>query len=151
MLVDLGADIEVKTNYGFTSLLYASRYGHIDIVKLLIDSGPSCMAAPAVRPGADIEAKDNSGWTPLLSASCNGHIDIVKLLIDLGADIEAKNKYGKKPKQVAFNTNIKIVIECCEYVTQLKEWRPWNHSKYSSKYRNTMKILVLLAKQLKND
>ncbi len=87
LLVDSGADIEVKNNDGWTPLYVVSRNGHIDIVKLLVDLGPSCMAAPAVMPGADIEAKATIGWTPLLYASRYGCVDIVKLLINLGADI----------------------------------------------------------------
>ena len=139
-LIDSGADIEARDiHYGWTPLLYASSYGHIDIVKLFIDLG------------ADIETKSNYGHTPLHLASYHGHIDLVKLLINLGADIEAMNNDGETPAQVAKTTTVKKVIECYEHITQLKEWRPWNHSKYSSGYRNTMKTLVLLAKQLKND
>ncbi len=104
-----------------------------------------------VNLGADIETKTKFEWTLLHSASCRGHIDIVKLFIDLGTDVKAINNMGKTPAQVAQTTAIKTVIECYEQMTQLKEWRPWNHHKYSSEYRNTMKTLVLLAKQSKND
>ncbi len=121
LLVDLGANIEAKTYYGSSSLhvacgstpLYvASRNGRIDIVKLLVNLG------------ADIEAKTGYGWTSLHSASCSGHIDIVKLLIYLDADVKAINNAGKTPAQVAKTTAIKIVIECYEEMTQLKEWSP---------------------------
>ncbi len=61
------------------------------------------------------------------------------------------NNNGETPAQVTNYTTIKTVIECYEYMIQLKEWRPWNHSKYPSGYRNTMKTLVQLAKKLKND
>ncbi len=139
LLIDLDADIESEDSNGRTSLHFASSYGHIDIVKLLINLG------------ANIEVKSNYGWTPLHSSSCRGHIDIVKLFIYLGADVKAINNIGKTPAQVAQTTAIKTIIECYERMIQLKEWRPWNHSKYSSGYRNTIKTLVLLAKQLKND
>ena len=35
-------------------LFIASRYGHIEVAKLLIDAG------------ADIESKNDNGWTPLI-------------------------------------------------------------------------------------
>ena len=44
-----GADIEVRDDDGNTPLIYASIYGHIEIVKYLIDQG------------ADIEIRNNYG------------------------------------------------------------------------------------------
>ena len=139
LFVDSGADIEAKNVNGLTPLHVASLYGHIDIVKLLVDLG------------ANVEMKADNSWTPLHYASQNGYIDIVKLLIDSGADIKAISYDDETPARVAETINIKIIIECHEHMTILKEWRPWNHSKYSSGYRKAMKTMVLLAKQLKND
>ncbi len=144
-LINLGTNIGTKTSHGSTPLHFASRYGHVDIVKLLIDSG------------ADIQSRDNSNWTSLHYASCCEHIDIVKLLIDSGpscmaapvvrpgADIEAKDNHGRTPKQITNNKDIIAVFECYEHMIQLKEWRPWNHSKYPIKYRQAMQTLVLLV------
>ena len=53
-LIEKGADIEAKNNYGNTPLILTSRYGHIEVVKFLIEKG------------ADIEAKDNYGETSLI-------------------------------------------------------------------------------------
>ncbi|WP_406832882.1 MULTISPECIES: RHS repeat-associated core domain-containing protein [unclassified Wolbachia] len=50
-LVDKGADVKVKDNYGETSLHSSS--GKLDVVKYLVDKG------------ADVNAKDNNGKTPL--------------------------------------------------------------------------------------
>jgi ankyrin repeat protein len=58
---------------------YASKNGHTDIVKLLIENG------------ADIHAIDDYA---LIYASENGHTDIVNLLIENGADIHAKDDYA---------------------------------------------------------
>ena len=51
LLVDLGADIEVRTDFGSTPLHLASYRGHIDMVKLLVDLD------------ADIESMNNYGKT----------------------------------------------------------------------------------------
>ena len=36
-----------------------------------------------------------TGWTPLLQASWHGKTEVAKILLENGADIEAKNEYGK--------------------------------------------------------
>jgi len=82
LLLQAGADINAKNNYGWTALMWASKYGYKDVVKLLI------------KAGADINAKTYSGWTALISASGNGHIDVVELLLQTGADVNAKDNYG---------------------------------------------------------
>ena len=145
-LIDSGVDLESKDRFGGTPLLCASIYGHIDIVKLLIDSGPSCMAAPAVRSGVNIESRVTGGYTALHCASYNNHINIVILLLDSGANIEARNDKGKTAKQVTRKSTIKGTIEQYGQLVKLKEWRPWNNYKYPIKYRQVMKTLVLLAK-----
>ena len=34
-LIDWGADVEAKSNIGWTSLMCAAAYGHLDVVKVL--------------------------------------------------------------------------------------------------------------------
>lgn len=61
-------------------LNWASDYGHVDVVKLLLDRG------------ADINTKDKeAGSTPLHGASSLGYVDVIKLLLEKGADINAKD------------------------------------------------------------
>ena len=73
--LNLGADLEAKNNYGYMPLHRASRWGHTEIAKLLIEAG------------ADVQVKDNFGDTPLHKASRWGHTEIAKLLIEAGATI----------------------------------------------------------------
>jgi len=67
-LIEAGADINVRNNYGNTALMLSSWYGSIDIVKTLIEAG------------ADINEHDNDGDTALILSSCNGHSDVVRVL-----------------------------------------------------------------------
>jgi ankyrin repeat protein len=60
-----------------TSLFCASRSGHIEIVRLLI------------QRGATVNARNSVGATPLFDASLNGHKEVVQLLIDNGAGLNA--------------------------------------------------------------
>ena len=66
-------DMDAKSEYGWTPLMWAARYGHTDTVKILLDAG------------ADVNAKDESGWTPLIWAAYYDHPDIIKILKEAGA------------------------------------------------------------------
>ena len=89
LLLEHGADINIKENYGWTALHMACRYcnedSSIECVKLLLEHG------------ADVNAKENDGWTALHLACryCNedSSIECVKLLLEHGADINIKNIY----------------------------------------------------------
>ena len=55
---------------------YAAEYGHLEIVKFLLENG------------ADLNGNEGAA---LSMASCNGHLDVVKFLIEMGVDIHADN------------------------------------------------------------
>jgi ankyrin repeat protein len=70
-------------SYNLNDLLIdASKYGHIEIVKLLLEKG------------ANINHKNCKNYTALIQASYNGHIEIVKLLLEKGANISEKTHYA---------------------------------------------------------
>ncbi|MCP4420099.1 MAG: ankyrin repeat domain-containing protein [Chloroflexi bacterium] len=60
-------DLAIAPQNGQRQLI-ASKYGHFDIVKLLLDQG------------ADVKLKDNQGQTALTKASARNNIKIVELL-----------------------------------------------------------------------
>ncbi len=60
---------------GFSPLLWASSYGQLPTVKLLISKG----ADPSIR--------GKHGETALLLASANGHVHVLKELIGVGVNI----------------------------------------------------------------
>ena len=99
-LLENGADIEAKDQYGNTALTTAALYGRQSIVECLLDRG------------ADIEAKDQYGRTALLLAAWQGHKSIVECLLDRGADIEAKNPYGYTALLLAAWYGHQSIVEC---------------------------------------
>jgi len=60
---------------GFTTLMCACQYGHLDIVRELCARGTKVNAA-----------RTDNGGTALHTASHYGHLDIVRLLLQKGAD-----------------------------------------------------------------
>jgi hypothetical protein len=84
LLLEGGADKEVKDNVGRAALMVAAQCGHTDALRQLMDSG------------ANKEARDSLGGTALMHAASdrNDHTDCVRLLIIGGANKEAKDKAG---------------------------------------------------------
>jgi hypothetical protein len=54
-----------------------------------------------LRAGADIHARDAERRTALHHAARMGHLDIVKALVLSGSDVDATDKWGKTPIQLA--------------------------------------------------
>ncbi|XP_070538839.1 ankyrin repeat domain-containing protein 39-like [Ptychodera flava] len=82
--VDNG-DPDAQDSSGYTALHYASRNGHRDTCKLLLDKG------------ADPNIQTKSGVTPLHRAAYCQHANIVKLLLSHQADPTLTDDDGKSP------------------------------------------------------
>jgi ankyrin repeat protein len=82
-LLNKGADVNGQDGiFGLTPLIVASRMGHQEVVRLLVDRK------------ADIRATDNRGSAALMIASAYGHVHVAKLLLDQGAEVNTKNHNG---------------------------------------------------------
>jgi ankyrin repeat protein len=83
LALDNGANVEGGEGGGTTPLMWASRLGHINVVKLLLERG------------ADVNKREKTsvhdgGHSALSYAAIRGHVEIGGLLLDYGADIESK-------------------------------------------------------------
>jgi ankyrin repeat protein len=83
----------------FSHLMLASRNGHSNSVKVLLEAG------------ASINAVDINSNQAIHYASSEGFIDIVKILIKNGSDTNKKNLKGKNPKDLALENNFKEIAE----------------------------------------
>ena len=92
LLIDNGADINAKDNYGNTPL---HKTNNIEIAKTLIHNG------------ADVNARNTYGNTPLYKIE---DIETIKLLVDNGADVNTKNKQGNTPLHYAGNRKTAKVL-----------------------------------------
>lgn len=50
---------------------------------------------------AQIDAKSKKGLTPLMAAAKGGNLEIVRFLLERGADVNARNEYGKTALRLA--------------------------------------------------
>ena len=86
VLIDHGADVNLKDKNGFTAILYAAMLNrNEDVIRTLIQNG------------VDINQIGPKNVTPLLGAiGMNSNINITKLLLDSGADVSIVSEEGKK-------------------------------------------------------
>jgi len=68
ILIEAGADLNIKDNNGDTALMWAVRWQNAEVVKRLVESG------------IDISATNNRGWTAVDLADARGNKDMVKLI-----------------------------------------------------------------------
>lgn len=112
LLLNRGANIEVKNNKGNTPLHEAVHYQRADLVTLLLNRGADIEATNDIfntplfiaighengaivrlllDRGARLATWNENGDTPIHDAARTGNVDIVKILLDRGADIEVEN------------------------------------------------------------
>ena len=78
---------------GLTALLHASRDGHREVVRALLDAG------------ADVnQVSAGERTSPLLIAAINGHFDLMMELLERGADPRLADLAGSTPLFAALNT-----------------------------------------------
>ena len=114
------ARVSTPNSEGFTPLGLAAFFGHLEAVKVLLESGaevnlraPSRFANTALDAAvagdhadvvrallaahADPNARSEGNYTPLHKAAAHGNAEIVRLLLDAGADPQATRDGGSRP------------------------------------------------------
>jgi ankyrin repeat protein len=138
LLVEKGANINIRDDRSDNPLLYAGAEGMLDFVKASVAAGADTtitnrFGGTALIPAADrghveiveyllahsdvdIDHVNNLGWTALLEAVILGdggknHQEIVKLLIEHGADVNLADHDGVTPLQHAKNRGYREMVE----------------------------------------
>ena len=89
LLLENGADVNVKDRWSETPLHQAVAHHSGKIAVLLLENG------------ADVNAKGFHDYTPLHDAASQGAREMVTLLLEHGADVGATNDNGETPLDVA--------------------------------------------------
>ena len=85
VLIEAGADVNMKGREGFSSLMLAAAHSQNPEVVLAL-----------VEAGAELEELDKNGLTPLMFAALMGsNAEVVSVLLKSGADPLAKSPDGK--------------------------------------------------------
>ncbi len=108
VLLEAGADVDVKDEDGWTALMWAADRGYTNIVEALI------------KAGADVNAKDNDGYTALMKAAWCGYTNVVEALIKAGADVNARSNVGYTAFSFAKDRR------CPEIVAMLEQAASWS-------------------------
>mmetsp|Transcript_23464 Transcript_23464/g.46246 ORF Transcript_23464/g.46246 Transcript_23464/m.46246 type:complete len:180 (-) Transcript_23464:187-726(-) len=88
---DKGFTPNSKDDNGYTPLHAAASYGHIDLLKFLIEKG------------GDVDTRDEDGDTPLHSCET---ATAVSVLLEAKADITIKNSEGEHPLAKALKEQV---------------------------------------------
>ena len=72
--------LSLKPYGGYTMLIFAATYGHLDILKYLVELG------------ADVNEASDNGETPLLRACHFNRIDLLAYLISKGANLDHRSR-----------------------------------------------------------
>jgi formylglycine-generating enzyme required for sulfatase activity len=99
ILIDQGADVNVRDNDEKTPLMISSGKGYNEISKLLIDQG------------ANLNLRNSSGETPLIVALKNEQKETAELLVANGADINARDNCGNSPVTLSLYQGFKELAE----------------------------------------
>lgn len=98
------ADINAANNDGNTALIYAARYNHPEVIKMLLL--PQIMQAPL-----DLNAQNKKGETALYWGAAKGNVEVVKRLLAAGADPTVAANNGLVPAAVAQQNGRTNVLE----------------------------------------
>lgn len=121
LLLDAGAEVNAKNDFGATALLWCARdgekarlliargadvnarskQGRTPLMLASMREGGSDIVALLLSKGTDINVADTRGETALILAAEYGDIETVRLLIANKADIHARNRKGEAPVIVA--------------------------------------------------
>ncbi len=152
LLLDRGADINHKDQFGSTALLDAAIHGDAKIVELLLNRGAdvhhrstfwgdtalfkaAIFGFPEIVEllldrGADIHHQDNFGNTALIDATRSGKVEIVKLLLDRGADIHHQSASGETAFSIAAECGYSNIVKLLEDYTTNLEGSPDDKNNY---------------------
>ena len=115
LLCESGADVNIANNVGNSPFTFAVVYGRIEIIKYLVSLG------------ADVNRRNSEGQTALMMAVNHKKLlrfgkgvmrtylkgkenpGCVKVLLELGADVNAKDNYGKT---ALFLASVRGYVDC---------------------------------------
>lgn len=98
-LLDSGASVDARDRFGARPLSHAARFGHLEMVDLLL------------ARGAPIDARNLAGATALYLAAEGGRLSVAQRLIERGADVKLAGRSGISPVSAAAYAGSDAIVE----------------------------------------
>ena len=138
LLLENGANVNIRNEGGETPLHYATGHGHINVMKVLLENGanvsekgtgcgtPLQWAAGSGRIkeaklllayDADVNQKGTSGYTALHTAVASRpvQVEMIKFLLSRGADVNTQAIHNRTPLNTAYDRGdeemVRILLE----------------------------------------
>ena len=168
LLSDSQCPVDVKGQDGYTALHYSCRYGHVDIVRTLVnhkanvnartDSGDTPLTLAAINKhdnvvnslSGEVLAKDRDAYTALLHSSCErGYVGIVKTLVtEHKADVNARTDSGDTPLTLAarnkHNNVVHALLSDSQCLVDAKGQDGYTALHYSCRYGHVDTVRTLV-------
>ena len=117
-LLDYGASVDARDRFGARPLSHAARFGHLEMIDLLLahgapidarnlagatalyfaaEGGRTSVALRLIERGANVKLTGRSGISPVAAAAYAGNDAIVEALLNSGADERVPDETGKLP------------------------------------------------------
>ncbi len=99
VLLQNGANINVRDSKGQTALIRATRQAHTPLLTLLLNHSPN------------LDDRDRRGMTALMYAMSQGSVDIAARLYEAGADDTLRNAEGRTAGEIAEANGYPALVE----------------------------------------
>jgi ankyrin repeat protein len=102
-LIDAGADVNAKANYGWTALMSAISFGKLGVVQVLLEKAVSQI---------HFNVKDSGGKTALMLAIDKGNAGIVQVLVAVEViKLNEKDNHGKTALMLAIDKGDEVIVQ----------------------------------------
>ncbi|XP_049803906.1 serine/threonine-protein phosphatase 6 regulatory ankyrin repeat subunit B-like [Schistocerca nitens] len=146
LLIDAGADVNFKDDYGCTPLHRALEHGHFEVFEVLLDAGGDpnivdvCgvsllhtvasrsaankgiiqLTRKIIEAGARVDKTDHNGRTPLRYAARAGNYKVLEVLLDAGGDPNIVDVFGVSLLHTVASTSVanKGIIELSRKIVE---------------------------------